>query len=166
MAAFCRCFEMVGFGDWYNEFEDKTLTKMKGDDIIYEKFIDRIVYHCFGLSRIKERKMKKIRLMLDFLSGPIWNEYFDPEAHRETTGIEIIDNDEILQAMNEEIQDLYSSYYEFNSHGVACWFNEEQEKADKEKMLGLLKRLNDRLAELNDGSFVVEDLETERVMNL
>ena len=110
--------------------------------------------------------MEKIRLMLDFLSGPIWNEYFDSEAHREITGIEIIDNDEILQAMNEEIQDLYSSYYEFNSHGVACWFNEEQEKADKEKMLGLLKRLNDRLAELNDGSFVVEDLETERVMNL
>ena len=37
MAVFCRCFEMVGFGDWYNEFEDETLTKMKGDAIIYEK---------------------------------------------------------------------------------------------------------------------------------
>lgn len=110
--------------------------------------------------------MEKIRLMLDFLSGPIWNDYFDSETKKEVTGIEIIDNDEPLQALNQEIQDLYSSYYEFNSHGMACWFDEEREKADKEKMLDLLKRLNERLAELNDGSFVVEDLETERVMNL
>lgn len=38
-------------------------------------------------------------------------------------------------------------------------------KQISKKMLALLKQLNDRLNEINDGSFVVEDLETERVKN-
>ena len=108
--------------------------------------------------------MIKVKIMLDFIFGPIWE--FDYNSLEPATGIPKIDTDECLIQLHHEISKLHSSYYEFNSHGVACWFNEEQEKADKEKMLGLLKRLNDRLAELNDGSFVVEDLETERVMNL
>lgn len=33
-------------------------------------------------------------------------------------------------------------------------------------MLSLLNKLNERLNEINDGSFVVEDLETKRVKNL
>ncbi len=33
-------------------------------------------------------------------------------------------------------------------------------------MLSLLKELNKRLNELNDGSFDIEDLETPRVLNL
>nr|WP_187231626.1 hypothetical protein [Collinsella sp. BA40] len=49
------------------------------------------------------------------------------------------------------------------SHGQACWFNEEQEKADKPLMLELLGRLNAHIAELNDGSFAVDDQKTPRV---
>ena len=56
--------------------------------------------------------------------------------------------------------------YEFDSHDQACWFNEEQEKKDKEKMISLLKQLINRLNELNDGSFIVEDYETERLEKL
>ena len=82
------------------------------------------------------------------------------------TGIDIIDNDEKLRKINYEISTLYSSYYEFDSHDQACWFNEEQEKKDKEKMISLLKQLIDRLNELNDGSFLVEDYETERLEKL
>ena len=71
-----------------------------------------------------------------------------------------------LRKINYEISTLYSSYYEFDSHDQACWFNEEQEKKDKEKMISLLKQLIDRLNEINDGSFVVEDYETERLEKL
>ena len=56
-----------------------------------------------------------------------------------------------------------SSCYEFDSHDLLCWFNEEKEKADKPRMLELLGKLNARIAELNDGSFVVDDQETSRV---
>ena len=46
---------------------------------------------------------------------------------------------------------------------LSCWFNEEKEKADEPRMLGLLGKLNAHIAELNDGSFVVNDQETLRV---
>lgn len=38
-----------------------------------------------------------------------------------------------------------------------------REKADKPRMLELLGKLNARIAELNDGSFVVDDQETPHV---
>ena len=105
-----------------------------------------------------------VKIQLDFLQGPIW--ISDVETGQPMTGIDIIDNDEKLRKINYEISTLYSSYYEFDSHDQACWFNEEQEKKDKEKMISLLKQLIDRLNELNDGSFIVEDYETERLEKL
>lgn len=108
--------------------------------------------------------MATVKLMLDYLQGPIWTS--DVETGKPNTGIAIVDNDEDLRKINFEISNLYSSYYEFDSHDQACWFNKAQEKADKQKMLDLLDRLNARLAEINDGSFEVEDLETPRVQAL
>ena len=105
-----------------------------------------------------------VKIQLDFLQGPIW--ISDVKTGQPMTGIDIIDNDEKLRKINYEISTLYSSYYEFDSHEQACWFNEEQEKKDKPKMLSLLKKLCDRLNELNDGSFIVEDYETERLEKL
>jgi hypothetical protein len=105
--------------------------------------------------------MQTVKLMLDFLQGPIW--ISDVETGKPMTGIEIVDNDEQLRLINYEIQDLFDSYYEFDSHDQACWFDEERERADKPRMLELLAKLNARLAEINDGSFVVDDRETPRV---
>ena len=105
-----------------------------------------------------------VKIQLDFLQGPIW--ISDVATGQSMTGIDVIDNDEKLRKINYEISTLYSSYYEFDSHDQACWFNEEQEKKDKEKMISLLKQLIDRLNELNDGSFLVEDYETERLEKL
>ena len=39
-------------------------------------------------------------------------------------------------------------------------------KKDKYKMLALLEKLKKRLYEINDGSFEIDDKETERVKNL
>ena len=105
-----------------------------------------------------------IKIQLDYLQGPIW--ISDVETGQPLTGISIIDNDKKLQEINFEISNLYSGYYEFDSHDQPCWFNKEKEKEDKFKMLSLLNKLNERLNEINDGTFVVEDLETERVKNL
>lgn len=108
--------------------------------------------------------MKTIKLMLDYLQGPIWKT--NPKTGNPETGIRKVDEDETIKKLNLQIQDLYCSYYEFDSHGEACWFNEEKEKQDKNKMLSLLKKLVAQLNELNDGSFVVEDLETPRLKAL
>lgn len=74
--------------------------------------------------------------------------------------------------INPEMEIEYSnkkfliSGHEFDSHDQACWFNSEQEKAYKEIMLDLITQLISRLNEINDGSFVIEDLETERLKQL
>lgn len=105
--------------------------------------------------------METLKISLDFLAGPLWkDEFIDGKAK---TGIPAIDNDEALQTLNDQICELYSSYYEFDSHDMPCWFNGEKEKADKPRMLALLGKLNARIDELNDGSFVVDDQETPRV---
>ena len=105
--------------------------------------------------------MKTLKISLDFLAGPLWkDEFINGEL---LTGIPVIDNDEALQALNDQICELYSSYYEFDSHDQPCWFNEEKEKTDRPRMLELLSKLNARIAELNDGTFVVDDQETSRI---
>ena len=105
--------------------------------------------------------MRTLKISLDYLAGPLWkDEFIDGELK---TGIPAVDNDNELQTLNDEISELYSSYYEFDSHGQACWFNEEQEKSDKVRMLKLLSKLNARIAEINDGTFIVDDQETPRV---
>ncbi len=110
--------------------------------------------------------MKKLKLMLDFGEGPIWTEYFDEEKGRLLTGIEKVDNDKELWDINETIQELFTSYYHFDYNDQACFFDEEQEKKDKYKMLDLLGKLMKRLDEVNDGSFEIDDRETKRVKNL
>ncbi|MDO4605478.1 MAG: RNA helicase [Helcococcus sp.] len=110
--------------------------------------------------------MKTLRIMLDFISGPLWKDVFDTKTKELITGIDIVDNDEYLQQLNEKIQALYSSYYKINYRDQPIYFDEDQEKADKEKMLVLLQKLIDRLNEINDGSFVIDDRETERIRNL
>ena len=110
--------------------------------------------------------MKKLKLMLDFGEGPIWTEYFNEEKGRLLTGIEKVDDDKELWDINETIQELFASYYHFDYNDQACFFDEEQEKEDKFKMLELLGKLRKRLDEINDGSFEIDDRETERVKNL
>lgn len=102
-----------------------------------------------------------IKIMNEFLRGPVLT--CDMETGIMTDGLPLVHDDPVVASLNEQIGELYNSYYEFDSHDVACWFDEEREKADKPRMLELLRQLNARIAELNDGSFVVDDQETPRV---
>ena len=101
--------------------------------------------------------MKTLKLQLDFLAGPLWKDVWDVDKNIVTTGIPAVDGDERLAELDAEIQALFSSYYEFDSHDQACWFDEDRQKADKDRMVALLEKLNQRLAEVNDGSFDVDD---------
>ena len=104
--------------------------------------------------------MKTIKLKLDYSDSPICGEYYSIEKHCVVTKVLVIDNDKKLQNICKKMQDMYSSYYEFDSHGEACWFNKERQKEDKPKMLELLTELKARLDEINDGTFEIEDLIT------
>ena len=100
--------------------------------------------------------------MNEYTHGPIW--VCDEDGI--STDYELIDDDSILQELNDETENLYSSYYEFNSHNQACWFNEELEKSTSRETLELITKIKDRLSEINDGSFIIEDYESERLNKL
>ena len=108
--------------------------------------------------------MQTVKIMLDYLQGPISTS--DVETGTPQTGIAVIDENEEIRQLNFKIQDLFDGYYEFNSHDQPCWFNKEQEKADKEKMLAMITELINLLNKVNDGSFVIDDQETERIKAL
>ena len=62
--------------------------------------------------------MRALGISFDFLAGPLWkDEFIDGETR---AGIPVIDNDAALQALDDRICELYSSYYEFDSHDRAC----------------------------------------------
>ena len=105
-----------------------------------------------------------IRIRLDYLQGPIWMS--DIDTGEPLTGIEVIDNDLEIREPNRRAGQMFSSYYEFDTHDVPCWFNHEKEKAEKEIMIDLITQIVARLNEINDGSFVIEDYETERLKSL
>lgn len=110
--------------------------------------------------------MKTVKILLDFLAGPIWKPYFNSKTNQDSTGVDVVDNDEEVAKLNDEIQDMFFSYYHFDYKGQACYFDKDQERNDKNKMLELLHRLKERLNEINDGSFTIEDMETDRVKAL
>lgn len=110
--------------------------------------------------------MKQIKIQLDFNNGPIWGNYYNEELHRTMTGVDSIDDNDEIQELNKKIQDKYSSYYEFNTHDQACWFNEDKQREEKEEMLELITNLIDKIDSVNDGSFEILDLESDRISKL
>lgn len=111
-----------------------------------------------------KNELQTVKIMLDYLQGPIW--LSDSETREPITGISIIDKDPILKELNYKCSELYNSYYEFDSHDQPCWFNREKERAEKKIMLDLITKIVSRLNEITDGSFEIEDLETERLKAL
>lgn len=103
--------------------------------------------------------MFTVRIMNEFLHGPVW--VLDEEGVSAAEGsLPLVENDSVVQEFNKEAGELYDSYYEFDSHGEACSFNEDKQAAEAGRMLALVAKLRARLDEINDGSFSVEDLET------
>ena len=107
--------------------------------------------------------MKRIKLEFDFLSGPITKDVFNPKTKKLATGVTVIDSDTALEALNAMASRLFSSCYDFEAGGQPCVFNRETAKKSKSEILGVLAEIKKRLSEINDGSFVVDDLATKEI---
>ena len=107
--------------------------------------------------------MYTVKLMNEYLHGPIWVYNSDGIAVR---NFPLVYNDPILETLNKKAMEMFSSYYEFDSHGMPCWFDKNKEKREKQQMADIIRQILNRLKEINNGSFVVEDYETERLNSL
>lgn len=99
--------------------------------------------------------MKELILALDWLDGPILAER--DEKGRYTTGIKVIDEGKICRQLDAKIYNLYDNENVYDSNGVPRSINQKKKDRDKAEMLNLIDSLKKRLAEINDGSFVVVD---------
>ncbi len=110
--------------------------------------------------------MVTIKLMFDYDEGPIWPNYIDPYTFERSTGIDMIDNDQVIKDICSKMSNMYSDYYTFDTDDSPCKFDFEKQKKDKDNMLRLLTQLKNRLNEINDGSFVIDDQITKEYDNL
>lgn len=106
-----------------------------------------------------------LKIELDYMNGPIWKDTFDVEKGEMCTGIEIIDNSEAVSTLNDTIQEMYNSLYEFDVNEKAVIFNQKKAAAIKEKILTEINKLIAIITELNDGSFEILDTASDDIRN-
>ncbi len=81
------------------------------------------------------------------------------------TGIDVIDASEEINLLNDSIQDMYNSLYEFDINEKAVVFNRKKAVSIKEKIQSDIKRLISLITELNDGSFEIQDMASDDISN-
>ena len=70
--------------------------------------------------------MNRIVLEFDFLNGPIYKDVYDIQNNMVITGIKEIDDNETIMLLNQEMQDLYSSFYDQNKLSEEDPFNQKK----------------------------------------
>ena len=104
--------------------------------------------------------MKKIKIMFDFGTLPIWLEKdgcYYPEMG------EITDKNLSIKNIAEEMKEIFDSCYEFNTHGVPCWFDEEKLMSQKEKLLHLIGQIKKELTISYDNDVEIIDLASKEL---
>lgn len=107
-----------------------------------------------------------IYIGLEFLFGPI-QKFEEDENGNPITGIGVVDGDSLVQNLDALINELWCSLYSENENSPSgVDFDSIKEKEIAPQLLSLLNQLIDRLNEINDGSFEIEDMITERLKTL
>lgn len=101
--------------------------------------------------------MKEIKIKFDYLHGPIWKDKIDILTGVWSTGIDCIDNDDMLQKLNDKGEELYSSLYSFDENEEACSFDQNAYATVRGELIDIVKKIIARLEEINDGTFMVID---------
>ncbi|MCM1167161.1 MAG: hypothetical protein NC299_15600 [Lachnospiraceae bacterium] len=117
----------------------------------------------FGRDSVNKNRLYTVRVKNEYLHGPIW--VYTPEGAL-TAHFPVVYNDITVIDLNNRANRMFSSYYKLNANGKPYKFNFEQEKADKEEMLSIIAALISRLDKINDGTFVIDDCESQRLKDL
>ena len=98
--------------------------------------------------------MYTVKLINEYLHGPIWIYDKDGFIRRK---VAIISEDIVLQQLNEELRNIYDSFYIFRENIEQCIFDEEGYRENLSLIYDLVNKIKQRLEIINDGSFGVED---------
>ncbi len=103
---------------------------------------------------------------LELVFGPILKNN-QQEDGTFSSGSKIVDDDLVLKNLDKKINDLWCTLYskdETNDSGFS--FDEVKEKKIAPQLLEMINKLIDRLNEINDGSYEVEDMISEHLKAL
>ncbi|MCQ2087173.1 MAG: hypothetical protein MJZ37_03775 [Bacilli bacterium] len=99
----------------------------------------------------------EVLLLLDFLYGPIQGDGDIIDGYF-STDIPIIDNDLVVRDLDKKISDLWCSFFIENSLEPSGFkFDELKAKNNSEELKNLCKLLVERLNNINDGTFVINN---------
>ena len=102
-------------------------------------------------------------LSLDFIFGPISKDFTDSEGN-EITNIKVIDENKEIQALDNKINELWSSLWIKNDSSLCgYYFNNEREKKLAPELLKMVSELIKKLNEINDGSYELQDMISEHL---
>ncbi len=100
---------------------------------------------------------------LEFVFGPLLKDDVD-ENGNDSTGVKLVDDDIQLQNLDREISDIWCSLWSKDPEDSSgMHFDEEREKELAPQLLEMIKKLIDRLNEINDGSYEIEDMITDHL---
>lgn len=103
---------------------------------------------------------------LELVFGPILKDN-QLEDGSFSSGSKIVDNDLILENLDKKINKLWCTLYskdETSNSGFR--FDEVKEKELAPQLLEMINKLIERLNEINDGSYEVEDMITDHLKSL
>lgn len=107
-----------------------------------------------------------IQIGLEFVFGPLLKDEVD-ENGNDSTGVKLVDDDIKLQNLDKEISDIWCSLWSNDTESSSgMHFDEEREKELAPQLLEMINKLIDRLNEINDGSYEVEDMITDHLKSL
>ena len=103
-----------------------------------------------------------IKIMTEIWHSPVW--YCDEDGivfmNKKDVFKDFYEDKELNEAA-EKLGDLNDSFYYLETNDQACFFDKEEEKANKDLILQLLSTIKSRINALNKGRFIIEDHCTE-----
>ena len=84
-----------------------------------------------------------------------------------SSGSEIVDNDSVLKTLDKKINELWCTLFSKDKTSDSGFrFDEVKEKELAPQLLEMINKLINRLNEINDGSYKVEDMITDHLKSL
>lgn len=103
---------------------------------------------------------------LELVFGPILKDN-QLENGSFSSGSKIVDNDLIVKNLDKKINELWCTLYSKDKTSNSGFkFDEVKEKELASQLLEMINKLIDRLNEINDGSYEIEDMITDHLKSL